>query len=127
MSKDSVSVNPKKKKAIDKCPVPTCMCDFQVFLSMCNYYAKSVKLFESQAAPLYALLHKDTPWQWSPTCQQAFETLKYTLTHAPVLCLPDSKLLFVVEMDASNFAIGGGVLTQADQPVAYFSMMLNSA
>ena len=28
-------------------------------------------------------------------------------------------------MDVSDFAIGG-VLTQADQPMAYFSMMLNS-
>ena len=42
------------------------------------------------------------------------------------LCLPDFNLPFVVETDASDFAIGG-VLTQADQPVAYFSMMLNSA
>ena len=59
-------------------------------------------------------------------CQQAFEALKYALTHAPVLHLPDVNLPFVIEMDASDFAIGS-ILTQADQPVAYFSMMLNSA
>ena len=41
-------------------------------------------------------------------------------------CLPDFNLpTFIVETDVSDFAIGG-VLTQADQPVAYFSMMLNS-
>ena len=40
-------------------------------------------------------------------------------------CLPDFNLPFVVEMDASDFAIGG-ILTQADQPRAYFSIMLNS-
>ena len=57
-------------------------------------------------------------------CQQAFEALKYAFTHVQVLRLPDFNLL--VEIDASNFAIGG-VLTQADQPVAYFSTMLNSA
>ena len=33
---------------------------------------------------------------------------------------------FVVETDTSDFTIGG-VLTQTDQPIAYFSMMLNSA
>ena len=47
----------------------------------------------------------------------------------PHLCssstLPDFSLPFVVETNASDFAIGG-VFTQADQPVAYFSMMLNS-
>ena len=58
-------------------------------------------------------------------CQQAFEALKYALTHALVLCLLDFNLSFIVEMDASDFAIGG-VVTQADQPVTYFSMMLNS-
>ena len=86
---------------------------------------KFIKLFTYQAAPLYMILHKHYPWWWSPTCQQAFEALKYALTYAPVLCLPDFNLPLVVEMDASDFAIGG-VLTQADQPVAYFSMMLNS-
>ena len=59
-------------------------------------------------------------------CQQAFETLKYALTHPLVLCLLDFHLPFVVEIDASDFAISG-VLTQADQPMAYFSMILNSA
>ena len=59
-------------------------------------------------------------------CQPAFEALKYALTHALVLHLPDFNLPFVVEMNVSDFAIGG-VLTQADQPVAYFSMMLNPA
>ena len=41
------------------------------------------------------------------------------------LCLLDFNLPFIVEMDVSGFAIGG-ILTQADQPMAYFSMMLNS-
>ena len=58
-------------------------------------------------------------------CQKAFEALKYALTHALVLHLLDFNLLFVVEMDVRDFAISG-VLTQADQPVAYFSMMLTS-
>ena len=103
---------------IDKCPVPTCVRDLLVFLGMCNYYAKFVELFACQAAPLYALLHRDTPWYWSTAYQQAFEALKYALTHTLVLHLPDFNLPFVVEMDANDFAISG-VLTQADQPMVY--------
>ena len=91
---------------------------------MCNY-AKCVKSFAHLAAPLYTLLHKDTPWKWSPECQLAFKSLKYTLTYAPVLCLLDFNVPFVFKTDASDFAIGG-VLTQANQPVAYFPMILNS-
>ena len=49
----------------------------------------------------------------------------YALIYALVLCLLDFNLLFVVETDVSDFAISG-VLIQADQPIAYFSMMLNS-
>ena len=59
-------------------------------------------------------------------CKQAFQALKYALTHAVVLRLLGFNLLFVVKMDASDFAIGG-VLTQAYQPVTYFSMILNSS
>ena len=62
ISKNSSSVNLEKTAAIDKCPVTTCVYDLQVFLSMCNYYTKFVKSFTLLAAPLYTLLHKDTPW-----------------------------------------------------------------
>ena len=77
---------------------------------MCNYYAKFVASFANIAAPLYALLHKDTPWKWTTECNTAFATLKYALTHAPVLRLPDFNEPFEIKTDVSDIAVRG-VLT----------------
>ena len=42
---------------------------------------------------------------------EAFEQLKYALTMAPVLALPDPTKPFIVTTDASDYAIGA-VLSQ---------------
>ena len=39
-------------------------------------------------------------------CQLAFNRLKEALTNAPVLAQPDPFEPYVIEMDASDFAIG---------------------
>ena len=121
-----MAVDPAKTEAIDKCPKPTCVKELQIFLGMCNYYAKFVASFANVAAPLYALLHKDNPWKWTKECEAAFEALKYALTHTPVLRLPDFNDPFELETDASDIAVGG-VLTQHGFPVAYYSKALNTA
>lgn len=76
------------------------------------------------------LLRKDEPYIWTSSQQQAFETLKTTLTSEPILKYPDFSQDFNLTTDASNFAIGA-VLSQdpisKDLPVAYASRTLNRA
>ena len=64
-------------------------------------------------------------------CEEAFMRLKMKLRSEPVLKFPDLNQPFVVEVDASNHAVGG-ILSQKgsdDQlhPVAYFSTALRKA
>ena len=109
--------------------IPTCVRDVQMFLGMCNYYAKFVKNFASVAAPLYALLKKDAtklPFQWNEHAGKAFNHLKQALSHAPILSTPDFTKPFTLETDASDLGIGA-VLVQNDRPIAYFSKSLTSA
>jgi hypothetical protein len=63
-------------------------------------------------------------FHWGIAQEQAFETLKEKLTHAPLLQLPDFGKTFELECDASAIGIGG-VLLQGGKPVAYYSEKLN--
>lgn len=46
------------------------------------------------------------PFQWSPYAQVAFDTLKQALSMVLVLTLPDFKLPFTIETDASSIGMG---------------------
>ncbi|KAL0303213.1 UNVERIFIED_CONTAM: Transposon Tf2-11 polyprotein [Sesamum radiatum] len=69
------------------------------------------------------LLRKTETWNWTPQCQVSFDNLKRAMVTDPVLALPDMSKPFVVETDASDFALGG-VLMQDGHPVAFESRML---
>ncbi|KAL0447549.1 UNVERIFIED_CONTAM: Transposon Tf2-11 polyprotein [Sesamum latifolium] len=69
------------------------------------------------------LLKKMETWNWTPQCQESFDRLKRAMVTDPVLALPDMSKPFVVETDASNFALGG-VLMQDGHLVAFESMKL---
>lgn len=57
------------------------------------------------AKPLTELLKKDQ-FQWEESAKVAFESLKKTMVYAPVLALPDSNAMFIVESDSSGFGFG---------------------
>ena len=65
-------------------------------------------------------------FQWSPSCQSAFNNLKDALTSAPILKYPDfspSAKPFNLYTDASATGIGG-VLEQSGHVIAYVSRAL---
>ncbi|GMF43552.1 unnamed protein product [Phytophthora fragariaefolia] len=63
--------------------------------------------------PLSNLLNKDADWCWNAEHQNAFEAIKESILHAPILALVDPDRPFNVVCDASDFAIGCALL-QAD-------------
>ncbi|GMG17797.1 unnamed protein product [Phytophthora fragariaefolia] len=83
------------------------------------------------ARPLFNLLKKDAEWRWNAEHQDAFEAIKDSLLHAPILALPDPVRPFSVVCDASDFAIGCALL-QADaegreRVIAFESRQLKAA
>ena len=119
-----------KVQSVQRWPTPRNAFDVRSFLGLAGYYRRFVAGFSRIAAPLHALtqLKDKQPLVWLPEHQQAFDTLKSALFAAPVLLLPDPDKQYVVNTDASDFAVGA-VLQQDNgnglQPVAYCSHKLS--
>ncbi|XP_048440603.1 uncharacterized protein LOC108868533 [Pyrus x bretschneideri] len=70
------------------------------------------------ALPLMRLTRKDVKFEWDDNIQQSFQQLKYCLTYAPVLALPDDSGDFEIYSDASLNGLGY-VLIQHGRVIAY--------
>ena len=73
-------------------------------------------------------MEKNTLFEWTATCQQAFDNLRNCLMTSPVLAYPDYSKRFVLDTDASDYGIGA-VLSQVNDDksecvVAYASRYL---
>ncbi|KAL0293482.1 UNVERIFIED_CONTAM: Transposon Tf2-12 polyprotein [Sesamum radiatum] len=121
-----IRMDPKKVQAIEEWQPPSDVHDLRSFLGLANYYRCFVKDYSKIARPMTDLLKKTEAWNWTPQCQVSFDDLKRAMVTDPVLALPDMSKPFVVETDASDFALGG-VLMEDGHPVAFESRKLKDA
>jgi hypothetical protein len=118
-------------KAVKDFPKPTNVKQLQRFLGLCVYYRRFVKNFAKLAAPLYNLLKKEVPYKWDESCETTFESLKATLTTAPILAYPNYEKPFLLYTDACVTGLGA-VLSQNDEagqehPIVFLSRSLTDA
>ena len=121
--------NPDRMQAVNEFPVPQSVKEVRQFLGIVSYYRRFIEGFARIAQPLHALTQKEVQFEWSSSCQSAFEELKTRLTQAPVLAYPDWDKSFTLETDASVKGLGA-VLSQLQDdgqlhPVAYASRALS--
>jgi len=122
VSAQGVCVDPKKIKAVLDWPFPKTIKSLRGFLALTGYYQKFIRAYGSIAAPLTGMLKKNA-FVWTTVAKEAFQSLKTTVTQAPVLALPNFSQQFVIECDASGLGIGA-VLMQERRPIAYLSKAL---
>jgi hypothetical protein len=131
VGRNGISVDPSKVEKIKDFPRPNDIKDVRAALGLFSYYRKFVKDFSKIAAPITALLKKETPFQWSDKQQNAFDFLKECLMKAPILQYPNFEKPFILFIDASGTGLGA-VLSQRDEEnrervIAYASRSLNKA
>jgi len=131
IGEDEVRMEKEKVQGVIEWPVPRSVKDVQKFLGLANYYRQFVKDFSKIAKPLYEMTRKETKWSWGERQQKAFEELKEKFTTEPVLVTLDLDKEMRVEVDVSDFAMGGVLLMKCEdekwRPVAYISKSLNEA
>jgi hypothetical protein len=128
INQDGIKMEPSKVDAVLKWPQPKNIHEIRSFLGLAGYYRRFVRDFSNIARPLSALLHKNTPWQWTSAQEQAFNQLKIAVSAAPVLIIPDPSLPYTLVTDASGFAIGAALCQDHGkglQPCAYKSRKMN--
>jgi len=102
LTAEGVAVNPAKIEAVKEWEQPRSGTDIRSFLGLAGYYRRFIENFSKIAKPMTNLLKKTNEFEWTPECEQSFQTLKQKLTTTPVLALPDIQKDFVVYCDASR-------------------------
>ena len=131
INESGLSVQQHKVKAVSEWPQPKTRKEVKGFLGLTGYYRKFINKYSEVALPLTELTRNDVKYVWGDAQQRAFDELKSRLLTAPVLAHPDPSRQFILNTDASGFAIAA-VLSQQQQdgsmrPVAYYSKKMNSA
>ena len=130
ISTKGIEVDRAKIETIDNLNYLTNMKGVRSFLRLTRFYRRFIKDFSKISKPLYKLLEKDSPFDFTNECKLAFNRLKEALISAPILVLPDWNLPFELMCDASDHAIGA-VLGQRKENklhvIYYASQTLNDA
>ncbi|CAD6198484.1 unnamed protein product [Caenorhabditis auriculariae] len=110
IDKDGRRPDPEKVRAITKMPQPKDVQQLRSFLGMITYYGNFIDKMRQIRTPLDALLKKDTRFEWSPECQDAFKRVKDVLASPLLLTHFDPTLDIIVAADASDYGIGAVIL-----------------
>jgi RNase H-like domain found in reverse transcriptase/Reverse transcriptase (RNA-dependent DNA polymerase)/Zinc knuckle len=128
ISEFGIGTDSKKTKAVSEWPVPTCLRGVRSFVGLASYYRRFIKDFAKVAAPLNEIARKNARFLWTVEAQNSFDCLKSAMTSTPILAMPTDHDDFILDTDASDFAIGA-VLSQKqngeERVIAYASRSLD--
>ncbi|KAH9268762.1 hypothetical protein BASA84_000059 [Batrachochytrium salamandrivorans] len=131
ISSNGIRMDPSKIESVQNWPTPKKVHDLQVFLGFANFYRALIPDYSNITCHLTKLLKKDIPFIWGPDQEKAILDLKNAFSVGDFLAHPDDSRPFILETDASDFAISG-ILSQYDdkdslRPVAFYSRQMNDA
>ncbi|MBW0529231.1 hypothetical protein O181_068946, partial [Austropuccinia psidii MF-1] len=97
----SLAIDQNKVAAVLQKTVPKRIKEMQYFLGFASYYRNNIKNFAHITSSLYKLCSKYVVFEITKERRDAYERIKYELTNAPVLIIPDFELQFKLCMDAA--------------------------
>eukprot|EP00731_Ephydatia_muelleri_P006744 Em0003g992a len=103
VSKEGLRTADSKVEAVIKARAPNNSAELRSFLALVHYYGKFMHKLAETLQPLNALLKKNARWEWTSSCEVAFQRVKDQLATAPVLCHYDPSLPLRLAGDASAY------------------------
>jgi hypothetical protein len=128
VSGTGVRMDPSKVSAVTEWPTPKTVKELQSFLGFTNFYRRLIPEYAKLTQPLTNLLKKEAKFDSQSFPAQAFDDVKQAFLTSTVLAHPDESKPYIVETDASDYAISG-ILSQFDhqnelRPVAFYSRQM---
>jgi hypothetical protein len=115
-----------KTEAICTWPIPRNTTDLRSFLGFVNYYQLFLLNLAKLTQPLTPLTGK-RKWEWTYLQDQAMDQIKEAVASERVLRIARNDLPYLIEVDASDFALGAVLLQEIDDqrhPIAFISKSL---
>jgi hypothetical protein len=123
ISKDGITMDPEKIKAIREWSVLNNLTKVRSFMGLAGYYRMFIEGFSKISHPITSLQKKGVKFQWTLDCENSFQHLKQLLTTSLILRIADPNEDFIVCTDAFTKGLGG-VLTQNGFVICYESRKL---
>lgn len=127
ISKDGVTPNPEKVKAVVDAPAPKNTTQLKSFVGLVNYYSKFMPELSVKLKPFYNLLKQGVKWEWNELCDKTFQNCKKMLVDTKILSPYDPRIPMVVICDASNDGISAILAHEIngnERPVYFASRVL---
>lgn len=128
VNRNGVHVDPDKVACITNMPIPKTVTEVRRVIGMISWYRRFIPSFSDLTAPLTNLLRKGSKFIWDDQCENSFRGIKDALVSAPILTCPNFDHPFILQTDASSYAVGS-VLTQRyddrEHVICYLSRTLS--
>ena len=89
VTKEGISVDLEKIKAIEDWLVLKDVTDIRSFMGINGYYRRFIEGFLKITNPITSLQKKGKKFDWNQKCEEIFKKLKILLTTAPILRIAD--------------------------------------
>ena len=132
VNSEGVSVKGSHLETMENWPVPKTKRELQSLLGFVNYHRSHLPKYAEVSAPLYDYLQSCKPGKFilPENLVAIIDTLKDMLSKAPVLVYPRLDCVFILDVDASEFAIGGElsqIIDGKERVITYASHKLSKA
>lgn len=130
IDRDGIHKRTEKVTAIQQMRRPTNRDEVRAFVGLINYYGRFLRNLSDTLYPINNLLKKDTPFEWSKLCQDAFDSVRNEMQSDSFLVHFNPRLPLVLATDASPYGVGA-VLSHVypdgqERPIQYASQTLST-